>query len=192
MNRKRCTGLLFAVAALASGLAFTVLSPTAAHAFCTAADQEAGLCPPGAGGGGGAPATPPPPHVTETMTDRCSADTYVSQDYNDQFPPARGVLLMRGPDGWTPWSEAVPVAGHTYIRWWCHSTSGNFLDPGTYRLIGGGVVCNDDGCRPDPYFGTSAVSGWTPERSRCDSNGTRYIKARLGPDRLLQMQCWGS
>jgi hypothetical protein len=191
MHRERLTGLLFAIVTLVSGLALTVLDAPAAHAFCTAADQDAGLCAP-PGGGGGGPVTPPAPHVTETMTDRCSADTYVSQDYNDQFPPTRGVLLKRGPDGWTPWSDAVPVAGHTYIRWWCHSTSGNFFDPGTYRLTGGGFICSDSGCRPDPYIGTSAVDGWTPERSRCDSNGTTSIKARLGPDRLLQMQCWGS
>lgn len=74
------------------------------------------------------------------MTDRCSADTYVSQDCNDQFPPTRGVLLMQGADGRTPWSDALPVAGHTYIRWWCHSTTGDLLDPGTYRLTGGGFV----------------------------------------------------
>jgi hypothetical protein len=190
MNRQRLRRLLVAAAALASGLALTTATAPAAHAFCTAADQEAGLCPP-SGGGGGPPPAPPAPHVTETMTDRCSADTYVSTVYSDQFPPPGGSLFLhRGPDGWTPWSMEMPVAGHTYIRWWCHSTSGNVFDPGTWRLTGGGLVCNDSGCRPDPYLGTSAVDGWTAERSRCDSSGTKYIKARLGPDRLLQMQCW--
>jgi hypothetical protein len=39
-------------------------------------------------------------------------------------------------------------------------------------------------------LGTSAHEGWTPERSRCDNHST-LIRARLGQDRLLQIECLG-
>jgi hypothetical protein len=32
---------------------------------------------------------------------------------------------------------------------------------------------------------------WTAERSRCESDNTKYIKASLGTNRLLQIECWG-
>jgi hypothetical protein len=35
------------------------------------------------------------------------------------------------------------------------------------------------------FFATFA--GWTPERSRCGDHSTR-IRARMGPDRLLQTE----
>jgi hypothetical protein len=118
----------------------------------------------------------------------CSAEVVISQTYNNQFPVSAGLALVRGADGTTPWSASMPVSGSNYIQWWCHSTTGNTFDPGTWRIIGGGVVCNDSGCIP----GTSAVNGWTPEQSRCDSAGTTSITARLGPNRLLEMRCFGT
>lgn len=138
--------------------------------------------------------------VTETMTDRCSKEVVISPVYNNAFPPVGGIALKRGPDGWTPWSQRMPVNGHTWIRWWCHSTTGNMFDPGTYRItniyIGASVQLNPDTgmIAVDPsvkpqVMSVSGSSGWTPERSRCDSSSTRSISARLGPDRLLQMRC---
>jgi L-alanine-DL-glutamate epimerase-like enolase superfamily enzyme len=45
-------------------------------------------------------------------------------------------------------------------------------------------------CKKAIKLGSSAFAGWTPERSRCGNHTTR-IRARLGPDRLLQTECLG-
>ena len=163
----------------------------------------------GAGGsGGGSVPNPAPRYITETLVDRCSADVAISRVYDEAFGPyLHGLYLSRDATGYTPWSALMPVSGSSYIRWWCNSTSGNWLDPGTWRIsLGlGGIFCaatGDDGegwddwnvegaCVPlvEIHTGSSDVDGWTPERSRCSSPTTRAIQARLGPDRLLEMRC---
>jgi hypothetical protein len=143
-----------------------------------------------------------PADAGEIMTDRCSAEAAIAPSYTAR-PNSRGaVVLRRGPNGWSPWSQPFRVAlgpdGH--IRWWCRSTTGNYFDPGTWRIeeAGAGVRCSQyadgqvSGCRPDGRItiGSSAWEGWTPERSRCGDRSTR-VRARLGPNRLLQIECLG-
>lgn len=153
--------------------------------------------------------TPPPGHVSETMVDRCSADVIISRVYRDEDEPAsfdprqiNGMYLKRGAEPYTEWSGRMPVNGHTYIRWWCHSTTGNWADIGTWRIRSGeiGIGCTGDWdqgqveeCHQtasiDIAVDASSRQGWTPERSRCTSDRTRAISARLGPDRLLEIRC---
>lgn len=148
------------------------------------------------------PAQPPPTTISETMTDRCSSDVIISAQYSDQFNPTQvnGILLKRGASPYTDWSGRLPVNGHTWIRWWCHSTTGNWADPGTWRISSGqvGIGCTGDwdqgqveSCHPTASIslGSSAKDGWTPERSRCASESTQAISARLGPGRLLEIRC---
>jgi hypothetical protein len=128
------------------------------------------------------------------MTDRCSSDVWIAQDYNAGPLEGSGILLIRQGNTYA-YSDWMPVNGHSWIRWWCHSTTGNWADPGTWRIDGLStkIQCNSDGdC--SVVGGSISISfssrgGWTAERSRCDSSSTRYIRARLGPDRLLRMQC---
>jgi hypothetical protein len=138
----------------------------------------------------------------EVMTDRCSAEVAIVPSY-DAPPQTPGVIIIkRGPDGNTDWTPTFTVhlgsSGH--IRWWCHSTSGNMFDPGTWRIesveIGTKCEINADNtpqsCRPDAGIkpGSSAWNGWTAERSRCSDRSVK-IRARLGPNRLLQIECMG-
>lgn len=149
---------------------------------------------------------PPPVTVLEEMKDRCSGDvvlspTYRADDDAGSFDPYRGgMLLMRDSTGVSPWSGRLPVAGHSYIRWWCHSTTGNWADPGTWRITGGriGVGCTGDwdhgqveSCHPTAEVDLAPTAGidWTPERSRCSSHRTRGVRARLQPNRLIEWQC---
>jgi Ricin-type beta-trefoil lectin domain len=152
-------------------------------------------------------ATLPPTNVSETMTDRCSGDVVLSRVYSEQdevspFNPrgTDGIFLTRAGAGFTGWSGPMPVDGHTWIRWWCHSTTGNWADPGTWRLRGGeiGIGCTGDwefgeveSCHPTGSIdlAPSDPQGWTPERSRCESQRTRAVSARLGPNRLLEIRC---
>jgi hypothetical protein len=121
--------------------------------------------------------------ANEVMTDRCSREVAITPTYNDK-PGAPGtVVLTRGPNGsgsWTkPFRVSLDSAGH--IRWWCHSTSltGAFFPRGIPGTCGDLLPCPE------------AFDGWTPERSRCGNHST-LIRARLGPDRLLQIECLGS
>jgi hypothetical protein len=133
--------------------------------------------------------------VSEIMTDRCSSDVWIAQDYNAGPMQGQGLLLARNTSSYN-WVGPMPVNGHSWIRWWCHSTTGNWLDPGTWRIDGINVSvgcnsslssCNIAGGGVDLNF--NASGGWTAERSRCGSGSTRAIHARLGPNRLLQMAC---
>lgn len=139
---------------------------------------------------------------SEVMTDRCSAEVAIVP-YYDARPDTPGtIILKRRSDQRTDWTPAahVQLGSSGHIRWWCHSTTGNMFDPGTWRIkevtIGTKCAIYPDGtpenCRPDGTLkvGSSAWSGWTPERSRCDDRSTN-IRARLGPDRLLQIECLG-
>lgn len=153
--------------------------------------------------------------ANEVMTDRCSADVSIVYNYGDKPLTNGAVLLHRGPNGWSDWTPPfrVTLSKDGYIRWWCNSTTGNWLDPGTWRWRDGAVVgvdCNWGGYYPGdetikPYpkklgghcdpirkfpLTTSNWQGWTAERSRCKNRST-LIRARLGPDRVLNIECLG-
>jgi hypothetical protein len=141
--------------------------------------------------------------ITETMTDRCSGDVFLAREYTDAaYTPgvSSGLYLARNASGETGWSPTMRVNGHVFIRWYCHSTTGNWLDPGTWRInsleVGTNCVGDwDNGelgtCKAtgSASFSSSAADGWTAERSRCASSGTHNVQARLGRDRLLQIRC---
>ena len=140
-------------------------------------------------------------NASETMTDRCSGEVAIVPHYNDAPNTPGVVVLSRDPNGSTPWTPDfwVETGNSGHIRWWCHSTSGNFLDPGTWRIdeLYVGTKCTE-GPNGEPWgacsldaavsFGSSAWQGWTPERSRCDDR-SKHIRAHLGPDRLLGIEC---
>jgi hypothetical protein len=142
-----------------------------------------------------------PLHANEVMTDRCSKEVAVVPSYNASPGTPGTVFLARNASGNTLWTPPFRVGldGSGHIRWWCHSTTGNIFDPGTWRLTGGSVAenCTEGAsgewdCSPtgSVSLGSSAQNGWTPERSRCD-NHSKLIRARLGPNRLLQIECLG-
>lgn len=132
----------------------------------------------------------------------------LTRDAGGQTPWSKPFRVQLGGSGLT---------GGGYIRWWCHSTAGNIFDPGTWRpefdfaklaicvSDGIGVIFGDEkNTTADPKskdlakncigavkkIGSSAKNGWTPERSRCDNRST-MIRARLGPSRLLEIECLG-
>lgn len=146
--------------------------------------------------------------VSETMTDRCSGDVAFVPSY-DARPDAPGTVVITRAD--SAWSRPLKVqtGDGGRIRWWCHSTTGNFLDPGTWRpdidkgklaaCAAGGIayIIGSDAAAKKGLeqcqgvvqtINSSAWSGWTPERSRCSDRST-LIRARLDADRLLQTQC---
>lgn len=123
----------------------------------------------------------------------------ISTAYNNVFPPAGGVTLKRV-GGSSEWSERMPVNGNTHIRWWCRSTTGNWLDPGTWRIeeliLGANCVGDWDqgyieSCEPTGSISISSSErgAWTAERSRCASSATQSISARLGRNRRLTIKC---
>jgi hypothetical protein len=144
----------------------------------------------------------------ELLTDRCSAATYIAPEYPGPDEPSltnlNGIMLIRDqndPEAFTEWSHKMPVNGDEWIRWYCNSTTGNFLDPGTWRITGWEaavkIACDEqnDGAyncdiTPGGSVSIALPKNWTAERSRCDSENTTAISARLGPNRLLQIQCW--
>jgi hypothetical protein len=144
--------------------------------------------------------------ASETMTDRCSAEVAFVPAY-DAHPNAHGtIILKRDKEGHTAWSRpfTVKTGDDGHIRWWCHSTIGNEFDPGTWRINVNEkeiTACLEEvftdkppqgnpDCKKAIKLSSSAFAGWTPERSRCGNHSTR-IRARLGPDRLLQTECLG-
>jgi hypothetical protein len=135
--------------------------------------------------------------VNEVMTDRCSAAVAIVPDYNAR-PDAPGtVILVRDKNGHTDWTPpfTVKLGPDGHIRWWCNSTTGNWADPGTWRIQSVEVGVKQDAkgdIRPNISIKLtdSSWKGWTPERSRCDNRSTK-IRARLGPNRLLQIECLG-
>jgi hypothetical protein len=142
----------------------------------------------GGGGGGGVPPTGVPTYVSETMEDACSADVVFQRNYSDTFTPD-GIALKRNASGDSGWSPLMPVNGHVYVRWWCHSTDGNIFDPGAWRvnLNQVGINCSNwaDGSVASclPIFSVNVPNqDWTAERSRCSSDRTRAVRARLTHD----------
>jgi hypothetical protein len=140
--------------------------------------------------------------AAEVMTDRCSAEVAIVPSYDARPETPGTIVLKRGANGSAPWTPPfrVKLGGAGHVRWWCHSTTGNMFDPGTWRIqeVTVGTKCEifADGtpqnCRPDGSIkiGSSAWNGWTAERSRCGDRSTK-IRARLGPSRLLQIECLG-
>jgi hypothetical protein len=134
--------------------------------------------------------------ANEVMKDRCGKDVAFPSAY-DLGPNSAGTtVLSRGNGSSGNWSYAMrqttDSAGH--IRWWCHSTTGNWADPGTWTVDDAGATyaCSDDGSdcvlTGSASVNTNDTSGWTAERSRCD-NHSKVFRARLGPDRLLEIEC---
>ena len=142
------------------------------------------------------------PPAGEVMTDRCSAEVAFVSTFNARPDSPGTIILKRGRDGKTNWTPpfTVGLGGSGHIRWWCHSTTGNMFDPGTWRItdLMVGTKCEifadgtPENCRPDGSIkiGSSAWNGWTPERSRCGDR-SRKIRARLRPKRVLQIECLG-
>ncbi len=152
----------------------------------------------------------------ETMTDRCSGDVSFPPAYGGQPTNVGAGVLTRGPDGYSDWTPifVVGLDDAHHVRWFCHSTSGNFLDPGTWRLRDTGAACQfgDSGggggggggggsgngttislsssvsCTTTVNLNSNDAGGWTAEQSRCNDH-TNMFRARLGPDRLLQTLC---
>ncbi len=165
-----------------------------------------------------------PAAAGEVMTDRCSSEVAIAPSYNAQPMTTGALVLTRNANGETPWSKPFRVqtgggglTGSGFIRWWCHSTTGNVFDPGTWRpefdfaklgicvADGIGVIFGDENKQKADKssqdivknclgavkkLGSSAKNGWTAERSRCDNRST-LIRARLGTNRLLQIECLG-
>jgi hypothetical protein len=145
--------------------------------------------------------------ANEIMLDRCSEEVSISPTYGSN-PGANGAILLRRTEGvdWTGWSEpfTVKLGGSGHVRWWCHSTKGNWALSGIHKVsqatcsaLGAKLrsageevsgVCKKVGDRwlPNP----DTAEGWTAERSRC-SNRSNFLRARLGPDRKLQIECLG-
>ncbi len=149
--------------------------------------------------------------ANEVMRERCSSDVAFVPKYDDNPGVPGTIVLTRGTTtDWTIPFKVETNEGKGHIRWWCHSTTGNILDPGTWRpkldvakslaCAGGGIIYLFD---PDSELGkkgieqckgvvkkidSSAWQGWTPERSRCD-NRTKNIRARLDSNRVLQIEC---
>jgi hypothetical protein len=141
------------------------------------------------------------------MTDRCSREVAFPKHYDGKPNSVGTVILKRGKNGTTPWSEpfTVDLGDDGHVRWWCHSTTGNVFDLGTATFnpggiaacataVGGTVISAGSGaaslagCASLLNFGGSAWKGWTPERSRCSDHSAR-MRARLGKNRLLQTEC---
>lgn len=146
----------------------------------------------------------------EVMTDRCSGEVAFTAKYDGKPTDHHTVILKRNKDGYSPWTTFSRNLGDDgHVRWWCHSTTGNFFDPGTWvvhvnpagavacLLSVAGAVATDGAasaatatCLKAVNIGSSAFEGWTPERSRCGDH-SNHFRARLGPDRLLETECLG-
>lgn len=135
----------------------------------------------------------------ELMREKCSGDVRIVRNYDDG-PNARGVVVLKRDH--TGFSAPTPDfrvnTKNGFIRWWCKSTRGNWLDLGTrtVREFHAGIKCDYDfygrprNCRPvfRLRLGSSVKNGFTPERSRCSSR-SKTISARLGPNRRLWIAC---
>jgi hypothetical protein len=134
----------------------------------------------------------------EVMTDRCSGEVAFPSGYY-VHPSEPGTFILKR--DYTGYSEEISILVGTgkggRIRWYCHSTTGNFLDPGTWVVNSGKVIEKCDvGDGGSVSCGTSGSIGvsqydfgdWTAEQSRCN-NHTGSIVARLGPNRRLTIEC---
>ncbi|MBV8549854.1 MAG: hypothetical protein JOY54_01040 [Acidobacteriaceae bacterium] len=149
--------------------------------------------------------------VSETMTDRCSSDVSFPSVYGGGPLAAGSTVLQRGADGYSHWTPifSAGLDGSGHVRWWCHSTTGNAFDPGTWRVRDDKLACTLSGGGQDSGGGSGQPSssanvkidctttvnlvavdanGWTAEQSRCNDHSS-FFRARLGPDRLLEIMC---
>jgi hypothetical protein len=144
----------------------------------------------------------------EVLTDRCSGEVAFTLSHDGKPTDPGTVILKRTKSGNSPFmAVTVKPDKDGYIRWWCHSTTGNVFDPGTWRVhvdnkqLGACLLSIDEALVTDGMSGSpkcqkvvkissSAFDGWTPERSRCANHGGK-LKARLGANRLLQTECLG-
>jgi hypothetical protein len=141
-----------------------------------------------------------PSLAAETLKDRCSAEVSIPKTYDGKPGQEGSMLLVRqsGKD-WTDWTEpfVVNLGDDGHVRWWCHSTTGNWALKAINKVSG--QLCDEAGdsiggiCKkvtggwvPDP----ETSEGWTAERSRCGDHSNKF-RARLGPSRQLQMVCIG-
>jgi hypothetical protein len=142
---------------------------------------------------------------TEVMTDRCSGEVAFTPGYGVTPLSHGSVVLKRQHDGYSPETTlTVKPNDSGQVRWWCHSTEGNFFDPGTWRITSNSNAfsgcllslvqpissdqVNVGQCAKSIKVSSSAFDGWTPEQSRCKNHGG-HLRVRLGPDRLLTTEC---
>jgi hypothetical protein len=146
--------------------------------------------------------------VSENMIDRCSGEVAFTPTY-DGLPTDPGtIVLKRDLKGNSPYTEMTrSLDSNGFVRWWCHSTTGNIFDLGTWRVqvngsglaaclvsiasavaTDGATAATATPCLNAISISSSAFDGWTPERSRCgDHSG--HFNVVLGPDGLLETQC---
>ncbi|HWO29736.1 MAG TPA: hypothetical protein VNO32_13155 [Candidatus Acidoferrum sp.] len=154
----------------------------------------------------------------ESLTDRCSGEVSFPTSYGAQATDLGAVIMKRGTNGYSDWTPIFTVGldDSSHVRWYCHSTTGNFIDPGTWVLRSTGAACTFSGnggiLKPSSDAGGSSggggsggggsgvactttvnlvstdSAGWTAEQSRCNGHTNRF-RARLGPDRLLESLC---
>jgi hypothetical protein len=136
-----------------------------------------------------------PTLANEVMQDRCSGDVAFPYVYDGPPVPNSFILSRANRSGARPSAliqQKLDGSGH--IRWWCSSTTGNWVDPGTYVIDEVGVVytCGDQQCTATGDLSAHPVdvTGWTAERSRC-ADHSDTVQAVLGPNRSLQMTCLG-
>jgi hypothetical protein len=147
-------------------------------------------------------------HSPETMTDRCSGEVSFPPVYGGSPTELGGVVLKRGTNGYSDWTGIFTAGldGSGHVRWYCHSTAGNFIDPGTWVLRDSGLGCTFSGngttttgndpnkaganvsCTTTVNLQSTDTAGWTAEQSRCNDH-TNNFRARLGPNRLLETLC---
>jgi hypothetical protein len=187
---------VFCAASLSACAELEDASTTESDLICSDCEVEPPPIGEGGGGGGGSG-----PILTETMLDRCSGEVIVAWSFDEPFSLAMtGIAVKRvNSTSWTQWSELMPVTSGA-LRWYCHSTIGNWLDPGTWRIrkLIAGIDCPGNwdtdtstcGFNASIKITSSALDGWTPERSNCSSATTRYVQARLGTDRRLEIRCY--
>jgi len=82
--------------------------------------------------------------LTATLTERCSREVIIVGDYDDGLDGVPNIFLTRemaGPDGYTPWSYMMHI-DQQRVRWFCHSTTGNLFDLGTWDGFYFGTECD--------------------------------------------------
>jgi hypothetical protein len=143
--------------------------------------------------------------ANEILTDRCSGDVAIVPGYNSRPDNANTIILRRDSRASTVWTKpfTVNLSSEGRIRWYCHSTTGNWIDIGTWRIeeLSLGTSCDVDANFQHPSncqangrslkLTLADTNGWTAERSRCNDHST-VLRAHLGPDRLFQMECLGN
>ena len=153
----------------------------------------------------------------EVMQDACDAEVGFPSSFGGAPWSPGAMVLKRAPDGFSPWTPPfhVQLDGDGFMRWWCHSTTGDWLDAGTWWTLHfetiPNVTCMIPASKPPLHPGAPVacakmqlialwgVDGWTAERSRCSDRST-VIRARLtsevvfghsGPSRL-ETECLGN